>query len=126
MLNNDTTRPKCGEIWMCELRDGDGSIQTGYRPVFVLSNDKNNKHSTTVNVAPITGKRNKHYLPVHVEIKNYFECGLNMPSILLVEQITTVPQVNFTKCIGKICDVAVLKEVWNAINIQFPLMQQFA
>ena len=37
MLNNNTiNRPKCGEIWMCNLNVKDGSIQNGYRPVFIL------------------------------------------------------------------------------------------
>lgn len=31
--------PHCREIWMCNLVNTDGSIRTGYRPVFILSND---------------------------------------------------------------------------------------
>ena len=52
-------RPHCGEIWMCNLITKDGSIQSGYRPVFILSNDKNNTYSTTLNIIPITSKMNK-------------------------------------------------------------------
>ena len=39
--SNIEARPHCGEIWMCNLTTKDGSIQNGYRPVFILSNDKN-------------------------------------------------------------------------------------
>ena len=51
--------PRFGEIWMCNLTNKDGSVQSGYRPVFILSNDKNNTYSTTLNVIPITSKMNK-------------------------------------------------------------------
>ena len=116
-------RPKCGEIWMCDLRDKEGSIQSGYRPVFILSNNKNNAYSSTLNIIPITSKINKRKLPVHVELWNYRECGLKMPSTLLIEQIMTVPIDYLDRCIGKIADNDILYDVCRAIEIQFPIMQ---
>ena len=92
MLNktNLNKRPHCGEIWMCYLTSKDGSVQSGYRPVFILSNDKNNTYSTTLNIIPLTSKMNKRKLPVHVELWSYQQYGLKTPSTLLVEQITTI------------------------------------
>ena len=84
------TRPRCGEIWMCHLIEKDGSIQSGYRPVFILSNDKNNTYSTTLNIIPITSKMNKRKLPVHVELWSYQKYGLKTPSTMLVEQTSYI------------------------------------
>lgn len=115
--------PKCGEIWMCELAYGEGSIQYGYRPVFVMSNNKNNVHSATLNVIPLTTKMNKRKLPIHVELWNYQKYGLRKPSTLMIEQITTVPADKMIKFIGCIDDKQTLREIWKAINIQFPIVQ---
>lgn len=124
MLNNNTmNRPKCGEIWMCNLNVKDGSIQNGYRPVFILSNNKNNTYSPTLNIIPITSKMNKRKLPVHVELWSYQEYGLKTPSTLLVEQIMTIPADYLDRCIGNISNEKVLGNICKAIEIQFPIMQ---
>ena len=87
------SHPKCGEIWMCNLVNKDGSVQTGYRPVFVLSNDKNNTYAPTLNIIPLTTKMNKRKLPIHVELWDYEKYGLKAPSTLMIEQITTVSEI---------------------------------
>lgn len=116
------TRPHCGEIWMCNLVEKDGSIQSGYRPVFILSNDKNNTYSTTLNIIPLTSKMNKRKLPVHVELWSYQKYGLKTPSTLLVEQITTITIECLDKRIGKVSDKETLCNISNAIAVQFPVL----
>lgn len=124
MLNNSTiTRPKCGEIWMCNLSVKDGSIQSGYRPVFILSNNKNNTYSPTLNIIPITSKMNKRKLPIHVELWKYKEYGLTMPSTMLIEQIMTIPMDYLDKRVGMITDDDILNNVCRAMEIQFPIMR---
>ena len=115
-------RPKCREIWMRDLGKNDGSIQSGYRPVFILSNNKNNTYSTTVNVFPLTTKVNKKKLPVHVDIWDYEKYGLTSPSTILVEQPMTVEMNKFSKCIGNIDDINILNEICAAMSIQFPII----
>lgn len=115
--------PKCGQIWMCQLTSKDGSIQNGYRPVFILSNNKNNTYAPTLNVIPLTTKMNKRQLPIHVELWDYQKYGLRKPSTMLIEQITTIPTVNLDKCIGNVDDVDILKNIWVAISVQFPILQ---
>lgn len=125
MQNNaihEKSRPKCGEIWMCNLADNKGSIQHGYRPVFVLSNDKNNTYSSTINVIPITSKMNKRKLPVHVELWNHNRYGLKEPSTIMVEQITTVALENMDRYVGKILDVKILNDINRAMRVQFPVI----
>lgn len=124
MSNNSiVSRPKCGEIWMCNLTVKDGSIQSGYRPVFILSNNKNNTYSPTLNIIPITSKMNKRRLPVHVELWSYRDYGLRTPSTMLVEQIMTVPVDYLDMYIGKISDSKILGSICKAMEIQFPIMQ---
>lgn len=123
--NNPTiekSRPKCGEIWMCNLSESEGSIQSGYRPVFIVSNDKNNTYSPTINIIPITTKMNKRKLPVHVELWNYQRYGLKAPSTLMVEQTTTVALSSLDKYVGKIHDKNVLGDISRAMRVQFPVI----
>ena len=114
--------PHFSEIWMCNLTNKDGSVQTGYRPVFILSNDKNNTYSTTLNIIPITTKMNKRRLPVHVELRSYRRYGLTSPSTMLVEQIMTVSIENLDRCIGKVNDWETLNNINKAMFVQFPLL----
>lgn len=125
MLNEKFTveiHPHCGEIWMCNLTNKDGSIQNGYRPVFILSNDKNNIYSTTLNIIPITSKMNKKRLPVHVELWSYQCYGLKTPSTMLVEQIMTISIEHLDKCIGKVNDSETLNNISKAMLVQFPVL----
>lgn len=120
---NENSSPKCGELWMCELTSKNIGVQNGYRPVFILSNNKNNTYAPTLNVIPLTSKMNKRRLPIHVELRNYKQYGLKNPSTMLIEQITTVPMENLDKCIGSINDSDILKSIVKAMNIQFPIIQ---
>ena len=113
--------PRCCEIWTCQLGDRGAGVQSGYRPVLILSNDKNNLFAPTVNVAPLTSKMNKRSLPVHVEIWDYQELGLKSPSTILIEQTTTVSISNLDYKVGKISDGSTLSMIRRAIGIQFPL-----
>ena len=117
------SNPKCGEIWMCNIPSKDGSVQSGYRPVFILSNNMNNTYARTLNVIPLTTKMNKRRLPIHVELWNYQAYGLQRPSTMLIEQIATVSAENLDRCVGSISDRAILMNIVSAINIQFPIMQ---
>lgn len=114
-------KPHFGEIWMCHLADRSGSVQSGYRPVFVVSNDKNNTYSNTFNIIPITSKFNKRNLPVHVVLLDYWAYGLREPSTMMIEQTTTVEINSLDRKIGKIIDKSVLIEISRAMMIQFPV-----
>jgi mRNA interferase MazF len=106
---------KRGEIWLANLGKREGSIQSGIRPVIIVSNDKNNEHSPTVNVIPITSNINKNNLPVHVYIG--IECGLLKPSVALVEQDTTIDKTMLIKKIGQ-CTYQTMERINKAILIQ--------
>lgn len=118
----DKAKPLCGEIWMCDLGRNENSVQSGYRPVFVISNNANNRHSPTINVFPLTTKMNKRNLPVHVELWDYEKYGLSTPSTILVEQPLTIPATNFIKKAGAIKDAETLEKICRAMGIQFPIL----
>lgn len=104
-----------GEIYWVDFGDGKGSIQGNVRPAVITSNDKNNKFSPTVNVAPITSSINKKNIPSHVQIEG---CGLEKISTILTEQTRTVNKTDLKGFIGY-CDTNTLNKLNNAINIQF-------
>lgn len=115
--------PRCYEIWMCDLGSNGVGIQSGYRPVLILSNDRNNLFSPTVNVAPMTTKMNKRNLPVHVELWNNKAYGLLSPSTVLIEQLTTVHVNALDRKIGQIADDETLAQIYTAVSVQFPIIQ---
>jgi mRNA interferase MazF len=103
-----------GEIWFAELHPMGRSIQSGKRPVIIVSNEKNNLFSPTVNVVPITSK-SKNNLPVHVAVGS--DCGLPFASTALAEQIMTISKDQLISKIGK-CTELVLSKVIEATHIQ--------
>lgn len=122
MSTNTRDRPHCGDIWMCNLIGKDGSVQRGYRPVMIISNDVNNERALTLNVIPITSSRKKH-LPVHVDILDYNNCGLNKPSRLLIEQTTTISVDRLNSYVGHISNPALMDKISRAFHIQFPILR---
>ena len=76
-----------GDIYYADLSPVIGSEQGGYRPVVVLQNNKGNKYSTTVIIAPVSSKFMKNDLPTHVLIEQDF---LEKTSVVLLEQIRTI------------------------------------
>lgn len=81
---------KRGEIRICDLKDAAGSIQRGTRPCLILQNNKGNRYSPSVIVAPLTSKaHSKKTLPTHMILST--DLGLKEESLLLMEQIMTIP-----------------------------------
>ena len=110
------------EIWMADLGERSGSLQSGRRPVLIVSNDKNNRYSSVLNVIPMTTKMNKRNLPCHVEIHDYERFGLNAPSTIMVEQLTVVDKKDLMFRIGKINDDRILMDICDAMAVQFPVL----
>lgn len=123
---NQFNRPRCGDIWMCNLPKENGSVQNGYRPVFILSNDKNNTYAPTINIIPLTTKMNKRKLPVHVELWDYKKVGLRAPSTMLIEQIMTITSDHLDHYIGAVRDEKTLHEICVAMRVQFPVISSIA
>ena len=66
------------------------NVQNMSRPYIVISNNKNNKYSPTIQLAAVSKQVSKSVYPMHVFLsKNNYDC-LQHDSIVLLEQVVTV------------------------------------
>ena len=112
--------PKFGEIRFASL-PSNGSVQRGMRPVLIVQNDTGNMHSPTIEVLPLTSQINKaSHMPTHVLVKRNSENGLRSDSIILGENVLTIPKDMLRGSLGIVDEVTLLK-VALARSIQSPL-----
>lgn len=114
MCNDKTRRIFRGDIFFANLGEPYGSEQSGVRPVAVVQNDMGNRHSTTLVVIPLTSVQKKTRLPTHIYVGKCF--GLQIESMALVEQITTIDRCRLHDYIGHI-NYATMKRLEAAILI---------
>jgi mRNA interferase MazF len=97
-----------GEIYYADLSPVVGSEQGGYRPVVILQNNKGNRYSTTVIIAPVSSRMTKNDLPTHVIIETDF---LEKKSVILLEQIRTIDKKRIDEKVGTLSP-----EIMNKVN----------
>lgn len=76
-----------GDVYYADLSPVIGSEQGGLRPVVVIQNDKGNRYSKTIIVAPISKKMSKPPIPTHVI---FSDTSLSYVSMILCEQLRTI------------------------------------
>lgn len=114
--------PQRGDIWFVNLGEHPGtSVQSGFRPALVLSNNSGNATANTVTVLPMTTRMKKYDLPSHVEItaddlsdvkdNRRFEI-----SMVLAEQITTVSKSAFGRFVGRVTNEEKMTEIENGVR----------
>ena len=92
-----------GDMYYADLGKGIGSEQEGCRPVVIIQNNVGNKHSPTVIIASITSKKDaKPKLPTHYLIGA--EDGLELPSLVLLEQLRTIDKRRLSDFIGHLSE----------------------
>lgn len=79
-----------GEVYLVDLGKPRGSVQGGYRPAVVVQNNLGNSYSDTVIVSAVTS-RDHPVQPTH------FSINLDTPSMVLCEQIQTIPKKDLKK-----------------------------
>ena len=84
------TLPKIGDVYMIQF-DGSGSVQRGFRPGVVFSNNKGNENSPNVIVFPLTTSLKKMSQPTHV-VLDAERCGLKYTSMVLCENPQCIPK----------------------------------
>lgn len=107
-----------GEVYYADLSPVVGSEQGGYRPVLIVQNNKGNRFSTTVIVAPISSKLTKNHLPTHVVIELD---GLQKKSVILLEQLRTIDKKRIRERVGCISET-MMEQVNTAIKTSLDLM----
>lgn len=110
-----------GDLYYADLGHGIGSEQQGVRPVVIIQNNIGNRHSPTVIVAAITSKTSvKAKLPTHYYIAA--ENGLELPSIVLLEQIRTIDKRRLSGYIGRLSN-AHIRGINHALAISIGLIE---
>ena len=88
----EVPQPHFGDVFFADLL-GDDHVQSGKRPVVIAQNDIGNRFSTTVEVIPMSSRVNKaKYMPTNVLVHPSTLNGLKTASIVLAEQVVTIPK----------------------------------
>ena len=106
-----------GDVYYADLSGVVGSEQGGVRPVVVVQNDKGNKYSTTLIVAPISKKMSKPPLPTHVI---FSVSQLNYVSMILLEQLRTIDKKRMGQWICTL-DQSTIEKINAALRISLEL-----
>jgi len=110
---------KRGDLVLANLEPVSGSEQGGTRPVLILQNDIQNKHSPVTIVAAITSKIFSKEFPTNIFLlKN--ESRLNKDSTILLNQIRTIDKSRIIKRISTL-DNHTMRKVEIAIKISLDL-----
>jgi mRNA interferase MazF len=76
------------DIWLADLPAvPESHVQSGVRPVIVVSNDVANAHSPIISIVPLTTNLSRVDMPTHTVLHSRF---LRRPSLALCEQIMTI------------------------------------
>lgn len=117
--------PQRGDIWFSNLGShANTSVQSGTRPVVIISNDIGNSHADTVNVIPMTRHLKKPELPCHTQLDPFSITGgsqLLAPSMILAEQLTTISKYALRTYVGHISDDEAMNRIETAVLSQFAL-----
>ncbi len=118
--------PRRYEIWFADLGDHYGtSVQSGNRPVLVISNDVGNQYSQTLTVIPLTTKLKRMDMPTHI-ILTEDDCCMFRPqtlqdSVLLAEQITTIAKSALCSRLCRVTSKERKREIEQAVATQLDM-----
>ena len=127
--NNTVPAVHRGDIFFADLGTHSGtSVQSGYRPVLVISNNKGNAHSETITVMPMTGSFKRTDLPCHTiltpeQIKDK-QCSFSKTTIL-AEQITTISKSALKSYVGKVDAADVMGSIEHTLFVHLGLSAAF-
>lgn len=108
---------KRGDVFYANLSPVIGSEQGGMRPVLVIQNDKGNKYSNTIIIAPISKKMSKPPIPTHVIFSND---ALSYVSMILCEQLRTIDKQRLSQWICTL-EEDTMQKVDQAIKVSLNL-----
>lgn len=106
-----------GDVYDADLSPVVGSEQGGVRPVVVVQNDKGNRYSKTIIVAPISKKMSKPPIPTHVI---FSDDSLSYVSMILCEQLRTIDKKRLGQWICTL-DEKTLEKINRAIRVSLSI-----
>ncbi len=120
MATRKPVAPKRGEVFLVAFDPTRGAEIHKTRPALILQNDIYNKHSPLTIVAAITSNL-RHSGPVGVLVPKV-EGGLDVDSIVLLNQLRTVDKVRLKKRLG-VLRPQTMKQVEQALMISLGLVE---
>lgn len=110
---------KRGTIFLASLDPVIGHEISKTRPVVVVSNDINNRHSGTVTILPLSSKNIEKIYPFEVYLPKE-SCLLPKDSKAKADQIRTLDKSRLIKSMGKLSS-EMIKKIDSAIKIHLNL-----
>ena len=95
--------------------------------MIIISNNIGNQHAETVNVLPMTRHLKKPELPCHTLLDPTVVTDKQQildPSMVLVEQVTTIDKSQLRNYAGRITDDTIMSRVNQAISGQLSLTEK--
>lgn len=106
-----------GDIFYANLSPIVGSEQGGIRPVVVVQNEKGNRFSKTLIIAPISTRMTKPPLPTHVLLADNI---LQKSSMVLLEQVRTIDRMRLSQWVTRL-DPMTMQVIDQALRISLGL-----
>ena len=130
----DDPRIVRGSVWFADLglRTTSGLlptyVQSGRRPVLVISNDLNNRYGTILTVIPFTGSPKRLDMPTHVvvvpsDVRNGYQPSEIYSSTLLCEQVTVLDKTRLVGYVGTVVNPKLIAQVETALLTQVGISQ---
>ena len=110
---------KRGEIYFADLNPTIGSEINKRRPVLIVSNDANNRASSTITVLPITSNTERVF-PFEVKLTAKMS-GLSKESKVLAQQIRTISRTRLSSERAGHLGSELMKTVERAIKLHLAL-----
>jgi len=123
-----------GSVWFADLGLRTTSslpptyVQSGTRPVLVISNDLNNRYGTILTVVPFTGSPKRLDMPTHVvvvpsDVRNGYQPSEIYSSTLLCEQVTVLDKTRLVGYVGTVVNPKLIAQVETALLTQVGISQ---
>lgn len=108
------------DIWLAELPAmPESHVQSGVRPVIVVSNDVANTHSPIISIVPLTTNLSRVDMPTHTVLHSRF---LNSPSMALCEQLMTIDKSRLINRMGALECLHERLAVKHCVQVQLGLV----
>lgn len=120
MQNHQSNQPvRKYDIWLADLPAvPESHVQSGVRPVIVVSNDTANHYSPIVSIIPLTTNLGRMDIPTHTIIRSRF---LRSPSTALCEQIMAIDKSWLRSRIGALEHIHERLAICHCVQVQLSL-----
>ena len=115
---NQKLKPKCGEIYTCDLGLNSGSELDNVRPCIVITGDKYNEKSSVITVIPISKRTKLFFHQVEINEFTVEEIESMIEGTAKLEQITTISKGKLGRRIGKMSKAG-MSLIYRAMQYHF-------